>query len=1061
MRQGNRDIDGDNEADEPLALEGTWGYRAVTSLLLYGLLIEWLLPWTGAGQWALLHDPWPLVAVIGCFLVVGLFGLPVMAKACVNALLCLLCLTWLHKGEAQSVVNWLAGLPALLTDNVRQMLDNGVWAMGGELQTLLLLTGWAMLVPAVQALLWLRQTALGLLALTLAYLVALHVWLGMDVMGALLRSTAEGLLLASITALPRAKSRLGAGWLAAGWDRIQRLDKRWLAGAMFLTITIVGCGLLVSAGRDNSEEPANWTKEVGSRLTRTISAWGGEHTTPVAVRSTKASSLGSALTGYGFDDSRLGQPIQENDEPLFVGFSPIRAYWRGEAKTVYDGSGWSNVSGALSLHPVTDEALRGRGGEHYTNEVYSGDAGVQNGSGADSGDDGGQHSSLDGYGGVGVHYTGEEGSGNSGARYTGNDETSRNEDQGVLVAQTVVWNRPAAFMPLFASGLGAEAAELVASDPRRSLGSFLRNEDIDVIYAGTEGAKVERYTVVSRLPFADSQKLEVIEEAFAEQNRKSVSAGSFGETTRSASMEESDSQRGGRSHERAASSQTGETAETEMDADELERYLQLPESLPKRVEALAAEVAGGGLTSQYERVKAVERFLETSYAYTKTDSELPPQGSDFVDHFLFQQKSGYCVHFSSAMVVMLRSQGIPARWVKGFTPGEELEGYSPQQAGLETASTASGKAYQVRSSDAHAWVEVYFHGAGWVPFDPTPGMSGVGATAAAAALPGGGAALAAGPGAAGWGEMSMAHLANWFGATAKLVADATARAAAALAQEARSAVAAAAAAPAATAVAAGVAALALGAAGALAAQRKQVRLRLRLALALRRYGAAYAAQRDANAGGKPGLSASGSGAAGLSSTVASESGAGSKLVFNDSVTDADGVSQSLENGLPRLVGAGMSHALTEDVYRSVADIYAAEAGVPSRRLRKRQSRLILSVKARRTTRAAKAAKAVKAASAAERVTVCMAEVTAAVMALLENGGNDKTFRQRIHALEATIVEQERRIELRRLSAWSETAAFGRPGYTFDAPSPQELKRTCRMLLRKSGPASISARAADH
>jgi transglutaminase-like putative cysteine protease len=1129
MWQDNWEDDADIERDEPLALEGTWVYRLVTSLLLFGLLLEWLLPWTGAGQWALLHDPWPLVAVIGGLLMVGLFDLPVLAKGCANVLLSFLCLTWLHKGEAQSMMEWIAGFPSLLMENIRQLLDHGLWAMGGELQTLLLLIGWAMLVPALQALLWLRHTALGMLALTLAYLVTLHVWLGMDVMTALLRSTAEGLLLASITALPRAKARLGAGWLAAGWDRIQHLDKRWLAGAMFLTITIVGCGLLVSAGRDTSQEPASWTREVGSRMTRTISAWGGEHAAPVAVRSTKASSLGGALTGYGFDDSRLGLPIEENDEPLFIGFSPIMAYWRGEAKTVYDGSGWSNISGALSLHPVNNEAGKANAGPPGTAGEASGEGASDDVNGDDyaregaiyeSGDssmrDRELNSSGDDYGGGREGSAGNLDSVRDEANNSNGDDPRRYGAQGATVVQTVVWNRPAAFMPLFASGLGAEASELIGADPRRTLGSFLRNEDIDVIYAGTEGAKVERYTVVSRLPFADSEQLGRIEEALAEQMGKSASAGSFGEKNLSASTVGNGGQKGERVQVKAAPAQADES---KLDAAELERYLQLPDTLPKRVEALAAEVAGGGLTSQYERVKAVEHFLETSYPYTKTDSELPPSGSDFVDHFLFEQKSGYCVHFSSAMVVMLRSQGIPARWVKGFTPGNVLEGSSLRQAASETASADGGMtAYQVRGSDAHAWVEVYFDGAGWVPFDPTPGMSGAGATTAAAALPGGAAALAAGgPIAAGWGEMSLAHLADWLGAAAKPAAEVVARAAGVLAKEARSAVAAAAAAPAAAAVAAGMAALALGAAGALIAQRKQLRLRLRLALALRRYGAAYA-RYSAAPGLKPAFAASSYDAGEKSRTTDSGYDAGDNSRIVASVSGLSDKSGTIAN-VPGLVDKAATIASLSDLRdktgfiasvfvtsitcadgapRLFADIHASEEGIPSRLSSKRKSRFQPASRAQKTLQIAKAdvsaggEKSTKSAhagkvvevgkageaggaskagqtdragktgkigktgttrtgrtgrtgrstAAVERVRICMVEVTSAVLALLEGAGGDcdMTFRQRTNALETRVAEADRRLELRRLSLWGETAAFGKPGQTFAAPSPQELKQ---------------------
>ncbi len=151
-------------------------------------------------------------------------------------------------------------------------------------------------------------------------------------------------------------------------------------------------------------------------------------------------------------------------------------------------------------------------------------------------------------------------------------------------------------------------------------------------------------------------------------------------------------------------------------SDIAERYLQLPDALPQRITGLAAEITEG-VQGRYAKAKALESYLKTAYSYTLSDTEMPKHDQDFVDHFLFEQKQGYCVHFSTAMVVMLRTQGIPARWVKGFATGEPI-GEQAVESGMRPME------YQVRSSDAHAWVEVYFPEAGWVSFDPTPGYDG-------------------------------------------------------------------------------------------------------------------------------------------------------------------------------------------------------------------------------------------------------------------------------------------------------------------------------------------------
>ncbi len=108
--------------------------------------------------------------------------------------------------------------------------------------------------------------------------------------------------------------------------------------------------------------------------------------------------------------------------------------------------------------------------------------------------------------------------------------------------------------------------------------------------------------------------------------------------------------------------------------------------------------------TEYGAVTAIERRLRGSYSY----DESPPVREVPLRAFLFRDRIGYCQQFSGAMALMLRSLGIPARVATGFSPGVPN-------------SKTSGVV--VRDLDAHSWVEVYFNGIGWVPFDPTPAAS--------------------------------------------------------------------------------------------------------------------------------------------------------------------------------------------------------------------------------------------------------------------------------------------------------------------------------------------------
>lgn len=130
-------------------------------------------------------------------------------------------------------------------------------------------------------------------------------------------------------------------------------------------------------------------------------------------------------------------------------------------------------------------------------------------------------------------------------------------------------------------------------------------------------------------------------------------------------------------------------------------YLQLPAEIDPRIRELALQVTANAPTP-YDKAVAIEAYLKTQFAYT-----LDPgiTSADPLAEFLFERRAGFCEYFASAMAVMLRTLDIPSRYVTGFLPGEYND---------------VGEDYIVRASDAHSWVEVFFPGYGWIPFDPTP-----------------------------------------------------------------------------------------------------------------------------------------------------------------------------------------------------------------------------------------------------------------------------------------------------------------------------------------------------
>lgn len=132
-----------------------------------------------------------------------------------------------------------------------------------------------------------------------------------------------------------------------------------------------------------------------------------------------------------------------------------------------------------------------------------------------------------------------------------------------------------------------------------------------------------------------------------------------------------------------------------------ERYLNLPRSLPERVHQLARGITADEKTA-YDKAKAIEAYLRT-YPYD-LEVPIPPEDQDVADYFLFDLKRGYCDYYATAMVVLARASGLPARFVSGYASG---------------SYDAANAMYVVRELHAHSWAEIYFPEIGWVEFEPT------------------------------------------------------------------------------------------------------------------------------------------------------------------------------------------------------------------------------------------------------------------------------------------------------------------------------------------------------
>jgi len=157
----------------------------------------------------------------------------------------------------------------------------------------------------------------------------------------------------------------------------------------------------------------------------------------------------------------------------------------------------------------------------------------------------------------------------------------------------------------------------------------------------------------------------------------------------------------------------------DLDPD-LRRILVSTDAIQQRVKELAENIAGL-MPTPYDQAIAIESWLRANIAYDEK-LEAPPLGTEASDYILYETKRAYCTYYATAMVMMLRSLGVPARMAAGYAQGEQ------------TPADGAAAHYSVKVKDAHAWVEVFFPRYGWIEFEPTAGQPPLNRAEGAAAL---------------------------------------------------------------------------------------------------------------------------------------------------------------------------------------------------------------------------------------------------------------------------------------------------------------------------------------
>lgn len=558
-------------------------YKLFICTLLLLMSLEWIYPVTSSGQQGSERFLLVMAGLTAALLVVGLFRTGWIAGTLIRLSIAFVALCLMYGG--QDPLGWAFTYPETLRSDLDDFMQSGrFYSISTETRGFCMMLGWSMLITSVQSLVLLRLSVMLFGGATLVYLMLLESLAGLDVYASIVRSVLWIMLIQALLQLLRLSGGVTTPRYALN------PYGRWSIVTVFAVMAMVSFSGLPGQFSSISQPERISLDEIGERLAH----WAGYNTgdsIPAAA----------SVTGYSTADAPMGAPLTQGDTVFFVAKSPEPTYWRGETRSYYNGSTWSDP--AQSFETASPSGLL----------------------------------RADGW---------------------------ENQNYWTRIRQTVTmqreWKGP---NPLFTGGIPLNVSfQDRESVHERTMLSLLSNRDSATLWLSGSGRRVsvKRYAADVMIPTAEPEHLRLLE---AKHRSK--------------------------------------------DPAEIRRtYLQLPDSLPERVRSLAGEIVKDSDT-RYDAVHAVQTYLANHAEYT-LDTRMPPRGTDFVDDFLFVTREGYCNHFSTAMVVLLRAEGIPARWVKGFGTGE-LDPKVPGQ-------------YTITQGDAHSWVEVYFPGAGWMPFEATPGF---------------------------------------------------------------------------------------------------------------------------------------------------------------------------------------------------------------------------------------------------------------------------------------------------------------------------------------------------
>lgn len=549
------------------------------SVLLLFIFWDMMKPLEQLGWMGNTHGLVPYVLTIMCVLIVDMLPISWWWNGVCKWLICFVCTCYmmgfsdLTDAIYENITAWLMGIPQ---------------SPHLEVRFLLTIFGWSVVISFLRYLL-VRGNFGGLLLILLCCYYAIYqMAVGLDTRAEMVRSVFYGLLLTGIIHYPIQT----AGQIKA----TEKIRLHVLRQPTYVTTWMLGLFLVIGSilivGWSMAREQKVEAQTIDLRFSNL--SWSNvfPHTWHSSFDSVVVSTANRTLSGFGYDDSVLGGPLSLDASIAFVAETDINMYWRGQAKTMYTGSGWEIAADATAFFAETKQK------EGNVTEI------------------------------------------------------KEQRPHTYTYEQHVRLVDPKVKKVIFHSGKLVDFVGYTVNGERITIDQLQYNERNDNYEVPPDMDDLDEYTVTI-----------AVQELLLEEGMP-------------------------------------KTVEP--------LYLQLPDELPSRVAELAERIVGN-TEQKYEQALKVQQYLRENYKYDLTQVQIPDNGRDFVDDFLFEQKVGYCDHFSTAMAVLLRTLDIPTRWVKGFVPGQTGEG------GMQT----------VRNLHAHSWVEAYFPERGWVLFEPTPAYATV------------------------------------------------------------------------------------------------------------------------------------------------------------------------------------------------------------------------------------------------------------------------------------------------------------------------------------------------